>query len=128
MADWALDDVRSKLKMSQAVAMGAIAQIRVLGGTIGLAICTVVLNEHVRHGLILVLSSQQVTNILQSVSSISDLDATTEKAVRHVFAEGYKQQMRIMTYFSALILVVSLLAWERRPRRIEPKTAEPLQT
>ena len=103
--------------------MGAITQIRVLGGTIGLAICTVVLNAHVRHGLSLVLSPEQVTGILQSVSSISDLDAATEKAVRQVFAEGYKQQMRIMTYFSAAVFVASLLAWERRPRRIERTAA-----
>ena len=105
--------------MSQAVAMGAITQIRVLGGTIGLAICTAVLNEHVRHSLSLVLSQQEVTGILQSVSSISNLDTTADKAVRRVFAEGYNQQMRIMTYFSAVVFIVSLLAWERRPRRVE---------
>ncbi len=120
--------MRSKLTMGQAVAMGAITQIRVLGGTIGLAICTVVLNDHVRHSLGLVLSPQQVASILQSVSSISDLDATTEKAVRQVYAEGYKQQMRIMTYISAAVFLVSLLAWERRPRRVEPTAAETLQT
>ena len=99
--------------------MGAITQIRVLGGTIGLAVCTAVLNEHVRHSLSLVLPPQQISGILQSVSSISDLDATAEKAVRRVFAEGYNQQMRIMTYFSAVVFFVSLLAWERRPRRVE---------
>ena len=85
--------------MSQAVATGAITQIHVLGATIGLAICTAILNEHVRHSLTLVLSPQHITSILQSVSSISKLDATAEKAVRRVFAEGYNQQMRIMTYF-----------------------------
>ena len=105
--------------MSQAVAMGAITQIRVLGGTIGLAICTAILNDHVRHSLTLVLSPQQMTGILQSVSSISTLDATAEKAVRRVFAEGYNQQMRIMTYFSAVVFLVSLLAWGSRLRRIE---------
>lgn len=42
-------------KQDMPVAMGAITQIRVLGGTIGLAICTAVLNEYVRHGLTLVL-------------------------------------------------------------------------
>lgn len=99
--------------------MGAITQIRVLGGIIGLAICTAVQNEHVRHGLTLVLSPQQITGVLQSVSSISNLDASAEKAVRRVFAEGYNQQMRIMTYFSAVVFLVSLLTWERRPRRIE---------
>lgn len=102
--------------------MGAITQIRVLGGTIGLAICTAVLNQHVRHGLTTALSPQQVTNILQSVSSISDLDAITEKAVRRVFAEGYSQQMRIMTGFSGVAFLASLLAWERRPRKVEPTT------
>ena len=114
--------------MGKAVAMGAITQIRVLGGTIGLAVCTVVLNNHMRHSLRSVLSPQQVTGILQSVSSISDLDATTGKAVRRVYAEGYKQQMRIMTYISAAVFLVSLLIWERRPRRVEPAAAEISQT
>lgn len=105
--------------MSQAVAMGAITQIRVLGGTIGLAVCTAILNKHVRHSLSLVLPPQQISGILQSASSISNLDVTAEKAVRRVFAEGYNQQMRIMTYFSTVVFFVSLLAWERRPRRVE---------
>ena len=46
------------------MAMAAIAQVRVLGGTTGLAIGTAVLNEHVRHGLILVSSPQQMTSVL----------------------------------------------------------------
>lgn len=108
--------------------MGAITQIRVLGGTIGLAICTAVLNQHVRHGLAVVLSPHQIASILLSVSSTSDLDATSEKAVRRVFAEGYNQQMRIMTGFSAVAFLGSLLAWERRPRRVEPTTSEISQT
>ena len=104
--------------------MGAITQVRVLGGTIGLAIGTANLNEHVRHGLILVLSPQQIATVLQSVSSISDLDASAEKAVRQVFAEGYNQQMRIMTYFSAVVFLVSLLTWEKQPRRIKRISSE----
>ncbi|KAI4159145.1 MAG: hypothetical protein LQ342_006849 [Letrouitia transgressa] len=111
-------------KEDMPVAMGAITQVRVLGGTIGLAICTAVLNEHVRSQLTSVLPPLQITNILQSVSSISRLDATAEKAVRQVFAEGYSQQMRIMTYFSAVVFLVSLLVWERQPRRVEPTPAE----
>ena len=77
-----LDDNKSKLTMSQAVALGAITQIRVLGGTIGLGICTEILNEHVRHSLTFVLSPQQIIGILQSVSSISTLDATAESSYR----------------------------------------------
>ena len=103
--------------------MGAITQVRVLGGTIGLAICTAVLNAHVRKGLaILSLSPEQTTAVLQSVSSISDLeDPAVEKAVRKVFGEAYNQQMRIMTYFSAVVFLAALLTWERQPRRIKRK-------
>ena len=109
--------------------MGAITQVRVLGGTIGLAICTAILNAHVRHGLtLLLLSPQQTTTILQSVSSVSDFgDPAAEKAVRKVFAEAYNQQMRVMTYFSAVVFLAALLTWEKRLRRVEKEVIDDQQ-
>ena len=106
--------------------MGAITQVRVLGGTIGLAICTAILNAHVHHGVALLsLSPQQTTAILQSVSSVSDLgNPAAEKAVRKVFAEAYNEQMRVMTYFSAVVFLAALLTWEKRPRRVEKEATE----
>ena len=50
---------------------------------------------------------------------MSKLAVTVEKGVRRVFAEGYNQQMRIKTYFSAGVFLVSLLTWESCLRRVE---------
>ena len=104
--------------------MGAITQIQVLEGKTGLATCMAVLSKYIHHSLTLDILPQQVTSVLQSVSSISDLDVATEKAVRRVFAERYNQQMRIMTYFSAVVFLVSLLTWERQSRRMERTVSE----
>ena len=92
---WIRNDIESKLTKTKRLPW-TITQIQVLGETTGLAICKAVLNKHVRHGLTLVLSPQQITSVLQSVLSIRDLDASGVTAVRRLFAQGYNQQVRIM--------------------------------
>ncbi|KAL8732425.1 MAG: hypothetical protein Q9181_003971 [Wetmoreana brouardii] len=54
--------------------------------------------------------------ISDSIKSIEDLDPNEKAFVRRVFAEGYNDQMRIMTYISAAVFLASLLLLERRPR------------
>ncbi|RMZ75534.1 hypothetical protein DV738_g5436, partial [Chaetothyriales sp. CBS 135597] len=56
-----------------AVAMGAITQIRVLGGTLGLAICSTILNNHLHSELATVLTPQQEHLISESTSNIAKL-------------------------------------------------------
>ncbi|KAL8667019.1 MAG: hypothetical protein Q9202_000941 [Teloschistes flavicans] len=99
-----------------AVAMGAITQIRVLGGTVGLAICATVLNNHLRSSFPSVLNPDQISQISDSVQNIEHLNPNQEAFVRRIFAEGYNDQMRIMTYISAAVFLASLLLLERRPR------------
>ncbi|KAA8905057.1 major facilitator superfamily transporter [Sphaerosporella brunnea] len=104
-------------KRDTAVAMGAITQIRVLGGTIGLAICTALQNNHVKSGLRAFLTEPQISSILDSTAAISLLDTDTQNEVRRVFAGGYNLQMKIMTAFSAAVFLTSLIMLERKPRR-----------
>ena len=55
---------------AQAVAMGAITQIRALGGVIGLAIVTNVLNSYIKSQLSISLSKEQMALLLQSTAYI----------------------------------------------------------
>ncbi|KAK8119284.1 major facilitator superfamily transporter [Apiospora kogelbergensis] len=102
-----------------AVTMGAITQVRVLGGTIGLAISATILNNHLASRLPSLLTSSEMQQVSQSLSFVSSLPDATRDAVREVFAEGYNTQMRAMLYFSAATwLCAAVLLWEKRLRTI----------
>ena len=108
--------------------MAAVTQIRVLGGTIGLAACSAVLINHIKEQAPTFLSSDQVASILLSSSNISLLPPQEQTQTRMVFAAGYSQQMRVMLYFSVAAIFSLLLLIERRPRRVVDITKAELST
>lgn len=102
-----------------AVAMGSVTQIRVLGGTIGLAICSTLLNNHITAETSKFLTPSQVGGLLQSFQSINLLPPVFQNEVRNVYGAAYGEQMRVMLYFSIVALASLGLLAERRPRRPE---------
>ncbi|KAH8743081.1 major facilitator superfamily transporter [Hyaloscypha finlandica] len=100
------------------VTMAAVTQIRVLGGTIGLAACSSVLINHIKEQASTFLTSYQVALILLSSSTVALLPPQEQIQTRKMFATGYSQQMRIMLYFSIAAIFSLLLLIERRPRRV----------
>ncbi|KAI0888580.1 drug resistance transporter EmrB/QacA subfamily [Annulohypoxylon maeteangense] len=103
-------------RSDMAVAMGAITQIRVLGGTIGLAISSTILNNHLSSDLPTLLSPTDIQQISDSVQYINTLPDATRDAVRQVFADGYSSQLRVMMYFSAVVWIFAATLWERKLR------------
>ncbi|KAJ4312717.1 hypothetical protein N0V84_009779 [Fusarium piperis] len=99
------------------VMMGALTQIRVLGGTVSLAICAAILNNQLTLKLDRVVSPEQAAAIYDSISAVNDLNSTQQAAVRLAFAEGYNLQNIFMTVMSALGLITSFFLWERNPRK-----------
>ncbi|KAF4454427.1 hypothetical protein F53441_3054 [Fusarium austroafricanum] len=108
--------VVSEANLQPAVMMGALTQIRVLGGTVSLAICATILNNHLKPSLDGIVSPEQKAAILDSVSAIKDLTHSEQLAVREAFAEGYNLQNIFMTAMSAAGLIISLFLWEKNPR------------
>ncbi|KAM7187582.1 Major facilitator superfamily domain containing protein [Rhypophila sp. PSN 637] len=102
-----------------AVAMGSVTQIRVLGGTIGLAICSTLLNNQITAETSRFLTPSQVGALLQSFQSIEHLPPGVQNEVRNVYGAAYGEQMRVMLYFSVVTMVSLVLLTERRPRRPE---------
>lgn len=100
------------------VTMAAVTQIRVLGGTIGLAACSAVLINHIKEQTATFLIPDQVASILLSSSNIGLLPPQEQTRTRIVFADAYSQQMRLMLYFSIVAMFSLLLLVERRPRRV----------
>ena len=99
--------------------MGSVTQVRVLGGTIGLAICSTLLNNQIKAETAKFLTPSQVAALLQSFQSINQLPPDIQNEVRNVYGAAYGQQMRVMLYFSIVALLSLVLLAERRPRRPE---------
>ncbi|RFU74580.1 mfs-type transporter [Trichoderma arundinaceum] len=100
-----------------AVMMGAITQIRVLGGAISLAICATILNNHLRPKLQSLLGPEEAALILDSLQAIEKLNTTQQAQVRRAFAEGYHLQNIFMAAMTGLGLITSLFLWEKVPRK-----------
>ena len=97
--------------------IGALSQARVLGGSIGLAICTNILNNRVKaksHFL----SAQQLQELLQSAQTIKTLPLPAQKAVRETFAEGYNEEFQVLIAFAGAAILATLMMWEKKPRRM----------
>jgi hypothetical protein len=111
--------------------MGAATQIRVLGGTIGLAICSALLSNHVTRETAGFLTPEQQSALLQSFQSIRRLSPELQVKVREVYAVGYSQQMRVMLYFCIVAFVSLSLLFEwplRRMRTTEDgEIADPVE-
>lgn len=96
-----------------AVAMGAITQVRVLGGIIGLAVLQAFLLASLKSRLIGHLNPQQLAGILASAGSISKLPPEVAEMTRRVYGEVANKQFQIVLGFTAAALVASLCAWRR---------------
>jgi hypothetical protein len=88
-----------------------------LGGTVGVAIATNLLNNHVKDNLSSVLRPDQLSAVLQSTEIIRTLEPTLQTHVRMVFAEGYNMGVGSMLGFAAAEFLSIILMWEKTPRR-----------
>ncbi|RDL37716.1 MFS general substrate transporter [Venustampulla echinocandica] len=96
-----------------AITVGAITQVRTLGGVIGIAVVQAILSSHVRSSLPTFLNREQVEGILASTAYISRLDPHFEAATRAIYGEAVNLQMRTVTGFAAAAFVVSLFAYRK---------------
>lgn len=99
---------------STAVAMGSVAQFRGMGGVIGIAIATTLLNGLVRSRLAGFLSHAQIEILLQSAKSLSSFPPTTQVMIREAFAEGFNLQMKVLAGFAAAQIPSTILMWQKK--------------
>lgn len=65
------------------------------------------------------LSVEEIAGIGDSLSTVNGLTVEKQEFVRKTFAQGYSQQMWVTLGFSALVVITSLLMWERKLRRMQ---------
>lgn len=94
--------------------MSSVAQFRVMGGVIGLAIVTAALNGLVRSKLRGILSYAQIEELLRSAAAIASTSAADRDQIRSAFAEGYNLQMKILAGLAAAQIPSSLVMWQKK--------------
>ena len=96
-----------------AVAQGIVAQMRVLGGSIGVAMANGLVTRQSRADLRGILTVEQVGELQTSTKILETLDAVQRQAVRQVYSDAFSTTMRICTYLAAVCLVVSFFTFRR---------------
>lgn len=89
-----------------------------MGGTIGLAIVTSVMNSWLDSKLSLILTPEQLNDILRSTDTIKTFQPTLQAGVRTVFAQGYNLQFRIVIGFTVAQFLATLLMWQKKAIRV----------
>jgi len=117
-----INDAQCLADIFEAVGTGAIAQFRFLGGVIGLAIVTSVLNRFLTPKLLDILPPDQVHSLLESTNVLETFSEATQMTIRSTFGDGYNLVMKILVGFAVAQLPATLLMWKREPIVI-PKSA-----
>ncbi|POR33283.1 Putative MFS-type transporter C16A3.17c [Tolypocladium paradoxum] len=107
----------------RASAQGAVAQARVLGGCIGLSICTVLFNVHVNRHLGNDLTEEQLDKLHRSPLSGLQLPEDLRDLVKAVYVGAFGEEIQVMGLACAVMVVVSLFTLERHPTPLTKLTA-----
>jgi hypothetical protein len=107
-----------------AVAQGLVSQARIFGGTIGVAMSTIVFNGNVQRSLSKTLTPAELEAVRKSPAAIVSLSLLKQNSVRLVFAKSFDEDMRICTYVAAASLVVAVLSYRRKRLHIFDKKAQ----
>ncbi|RDA83749.1 hypothetical protein CP532_4990 [Ophiocordyceps camponoti-leonardi (nom. inval.)] len=99
----------------RASAQGAVAQARVLGGCVGLSVCTVLFNLHISRHLSDNLTATQLDLLHRSPLTGLQLPEGLRRLVRAVYVGAFGQQIQVMGLVCAVMVVVSLFSLERYP-------------
>jgi hypothetical protein len=102
-----------------AAAQGALNQARMLGGSIGLAISTIVLNKRLVSTLTDVVSAAQLLDLQRGLSTMTRLSSVTQFLITQVYAQSFNEDMRICTCISAFSILCALATWQRNRISLE---------
>lgn len=104
------------------VGMGGLAQFRSLGGAIGIAATTNVLNRYMDGDLNGTLSKEQLEAVKGSAEAVNGFEVEMQKLVREAYARGFGWQTVSMTVFGGVGLCMLALLAEKKFRRLEQTT------
>lgn len=97
-----------------AVAQGVMAQVRVLGGAVGLVICNVIFNIHLE-AIEDKLSAEQAAALHRSPLALMREGGGLQEQVEGVFASSFQSMVWVMFWVAVAACVASLCTWEMDP-------------
>lgn len=112
-----LSAVETDSSRDHAVAQGAIAQARALGGSLGVAICTALFN-HRLGALTQHLSQQQLVTLYRTPTASSQWPDNLLRLIKEVYATSFKDQTLFMIGVCSVMVVAALFTWEKSPKPI----------
>lgn len=107
-----------------AVAQGIVAQLRIFGGSIGIASGFIVFNTNVQHTLAGVLTPGQLDEFYRTPAAIKRLPVRQQLVVRQVYVSTFNTDMRICAGIAAACLVATLCTYQRNPQSIKQRLAD----
>lgn len=96
--------------MYAAPAQGIIAQVRILGGSLGIAASSAILGAKVRSELSSVLSPAQMQSL---ASAVAQLTPEQHAAVRHTYTDALKEDMIVCTAVLAVAFFLTFGAYRK---------------
>lgn len=98
--------------------MGAVTQLRVMGGAIVLAIATSVFNSYCTPQLAEYMSRYNITrDAIYSAPGLALLSDKDQEMVKLILAQGFNRQMIVLSAFAAAQIPTSFLLWRKEPIR-----------
>ncbi|ETS77655.1 hypothetical protein PFICI_09717 [Pestalotiopsis fici W106-1] len=98
-----------------AVAQGALAQARVLGGAIGIAICMIIVNTTLQNELGDMLGPRDMSALQHNARTAQFFPPDILEKIKSVYAEAFSVDIKMMMGLSVFGLATSLCAFERNP-------------
>lgn len=108
----------------RAPAQGAVAQARVLGGCIGLSICTILFNMHANQRLGGRLTEQELDLLHRSPLSGLHLPPKLRELVREVYIGAFAREIEVIGLACAVMVIISLFTLEKNPAPIQRVAAQ----
>jgi len=97
-----------ELTNAQAVAQGTVAQSRIFGGAIGIAVSTIIMNNHLQSTLGGIVSPSVLNTLFISPFTIKQYSLETEVLFRESHIEAFSEDLRVARYVSIAAFLVSL--------------------
>lgn len=97
-----------------AVAQGVMAQVRVLGGAVGLVICNVIFNIHLE-SVENKLDPEELASLHRSPLALVKSGGQAEEDVKDVFSSSFQSMSWVMFWVAVAGFVTSLCTWEMNP-------------
>ncbi|KEQ86265.1 MFS general substrate transporter [Aureobasidium pullulans EXF-150] len=117
--------IRTEVAMKDnTVSLGAVTQLRQLGGVIGLAVTQAILNGDFRSQLAKFLSDEELRSVMLSTANIANLSDSHRDLTCRAYGRSSNAQMRVVTAFAGAAILMSMFARQNAPRDRKALEAE----